>query len=154
MAFYCADILVYMFNKYIVTWCFIFFSCLLLGCTNYGQKEYENYLDQWLHKPEAILLDSWGTPDQTYHRDGQTYLLFDSEFNEPFAQVYNGCGPINSAFNDMGGGVVYQLVRKSCKITFIIEHNVVSQWLYRGDGCILNNSLPQISNRKPSPPLK
>lgn len=105
----------------------------ITGCVS--KQMHEDKLSSWLGAKETELVAEWGPPTGFYELDGKRFLTYSSS-----SQAMIGGTPPTTTYDSYGnaftsGGTAPILVTSSCRITMIVETNVVTEWMYEGDGC-------------------
>lgn len=105
------------------------------GCEKPSEMQYRQNMRAWVGKTPEELFSQWGKPSQILNTDkGQTlvYLVEKTDLlsgvGEPYTMKQSG---YQSSFQEMP---IYQIT-PFCQTTFIIQNNVIVNWLYEGNAC-------------------
>ena len=99
-------------------------SLLLTACASEGK--YHATLDTWLGSTEDELVESWGTPDSFYEKDGERFLQYKWEALVTLPG-YSGQGYSNPSTT----------LKAWCKTIFIVskEEGKIKAWRTQGNDC-------------------
>lgn len=117
-------------KKYI--FCFLALTACQASITNY-----EKFLNSWIGQSEAQLVATWGAPTdmQTIAPDRQIFTYIqEKQVLEPGNQpVQLGQNSLYDAAND-AMGTTYDYY---CKITFTTQDDIIVDYSWAGDGCLM-----------------
>jgi hypothetical protein len=104
---------------------------LLAGCVNQLAVR-QNYLAQFVGRPESDLVLAMGVPNRTYETGGIKYLAYDDRRMEiiPATPMY---GPPYWGWG--GGGFPPQVINLVCETTIAVRDGVVVSFALRGNSC-------------------
>ena len=104
---------------------------LLAGCVNQLAAR-QAYLNQFIGKPEAAVVQAMGVPTRSFETAGVTYLAYTEQHIDfvpgtpTFAPYYMGW---------YGGGFPPQVVQWTCETTFAVADGKIASFTLRGNAC-------------------
>lgn len=114
---------------------------LLVSACAAPAPSYDDQLRAWVGFSAESLYDAWGVPNNQFYIDGNTtevtYVKLDNGpvggNTQPYAsQMYYPA----MATPSFPGPNPDQLNTYYCKISFVIQNNVVTSYSYNGDDCV------------------
>ena len=108
-------------------------ALLLGGCVNQLAQR-EAFLQQFVGKPEAELVQQVGVPTRTYETGGVKYLAY-TESRVDLIPATPGFGFGPPFWGWYGGGFPPQAVNLVCETTFAVSGGTVRSFTLRGNAC-------------------
>jgi hypothetical protein len=112
---------------------------VLLGLTACATTaNYERLLSSWVGHSELDLVRAWGSPTGQYESGGVRFLTYEQRRNvfmpgtNPTYQT-NIIG--NTAYTTAIGGSPAYNIPISCRTTFEIQNQRITNWRWEGNGC-------------------
>ena len=117
----------------------IIFICAcnaLIGC-QYSISDYETFLQSWVGKSEAKLVETWGAPDQmqTIGPNRQIFVYIKSQNTNiaGAAMPAEYLGP--DSMYTQNTDAFTQRLTYYCQTTFTAQNNIIVDYSFEGDGC-------------------
>lgn len=126
----------------------IFFLCGLLflsACASHTEP-YGQSLQEWVGRPEFVLQETWGTPDNEFYVTPEekvvTYVSYSNKpvngDSEPYAGYevyYPAISTPDFGFPDNSSSNNFYY----CKTSFTIQNGTVVDYSFNGDDCVSGN---------------
>jgi hypothetical protein len=108
-------------------------ALLLGGCVNLLAQR-EAFLQQFVGKPDSVLVQQLGVPTRSYETGGVKYLAYtESRVDLVPSTPALGFGP--PFWGWYGGGFPPQVVNLVCETTFAVTDGTVRSFTLRGNAC-------------------
>ncbi len=97
--------------------------------------QYRQEVSAWLGRTPAELISAWGTPTQVFMKNNTQYMVYivDKHVELPGVEDDLGSGQLQYV-SPLEGTPAYD-VSIFCQTTFLAINDVITDYLFEGDGC-------------------
>ncbi len=122
--------------------------CGVAACSNFNQANNTNYLSElqrWVGRSEQQLYSSWGEPAEVFYVTPEekvvTYITTSASGTpEPYENQFYYQGIDDDYYDSLFSGPINenQFGPYYCKTSFVIQDNIIINYNFNGDNCVLN----------------
>ena len=106
---------------------------LLGGCVNHLAQR-EAFLNQFIGKPEALLVQQFGVPNRSFETGGVRYLAY-TESRVDIVPAFPPAAFGPPFWGWYGGGFPPEAVNLVCETTFAVSGGTIRSYTLRGNAC-------------------